>query len=677
MHQRLTTWLNQNPLMVLASLYCLALLLRLFDYLALGNTLMAHVLLMDEAYYQEEARNLILGVPQPTDSWFMTPLYPYFLSVIFRVHDTPMAAYLIQMLLGALLAPLAYLMARKVVGALWALATAVAVASFAPLVFFEGLLLVESLVAVTLSGSLVLALYGVGKLRLALLSGALLGVAILGRGSNIVLVPLWLGWFVWSSRDEARGKHRTWLACSLGCLLVLAPLFVYNATHARQPLFLTANGGFNLYLGNGPQATGIFQLPEDLDLAQDPLALRYVQRRIQKPVTASEAQHFWLQETAAHVRAHPGRALQLLLWKFLLFWNRTSFPQVEGFETAIVDLPLAHAPFWRGLFILPFALLGMGLAFAERRHPRRPQRRFLALTVLLFAAAISLFFITDRYRIAILPVVIVLAVLPLESMLQRWHAGQRSWGLMLALLLVALVFLTDGHRLTIDRSRMRRDIHIHDALRFAKAERYEAAVAEYQQALQLDPGDPEVVDGLARLYARAGHDSLALQQLRGLLRDDPQNARSWYNLGNQYRRLDRYREAIEAYQKSLAIEPRREAAWNNLGESYRALGDTLQAERAYRQALAIVPGHEQAWNNLGALLAMRGDAAAAEAAFRSAIEANPRYVPGWTNLAILLTNQGRYVEAVDAWRRILRIDPQHRLAAETLRRIEAAGGISP
>ena len=691
MWQRLSEWLTRNPWMVVVALYAMALLLRLFYYSSLGNTLMAHVLLMDEAYYQNEARNLLLGVPQPTDSWFMTPLYPYFLSIVFWFRDSPMAAYLVQMILGAGLAPLIYLVGLKVLRPLAALVCAVGVATFAPLVFFEGLILVESLVAVALTSGLVCALYSRGRWRWSLASGVLLGIAILGRGSNIVLVPIWWAWLWWGASSEssvassdttrgagslARTRRQACLAHFVGIALTLAPLFLYNATHAKQPLFLTANGGFNLYLGNGPQATGIFQLPRGLDLAQDPLALRYVQRRIQQPVTASEAQRFWMQETVSHVREHPGRAAQLLVWKFVLFWNRTSFPQVEGFETAIVDLPLSRPPFWRSLWILPFALVGVALVFLWRQHPQAAARRFIALTVLGYSIAIALFFITDRYRMAILPLTLVLAMLPLDSLVALWQRHKRLQLLGLIAALAALVYLTAGSRLAIDHTRMRRDIHVHDALRFAKAQRYEAAVVEYRQALQLAPNDADLLDGLARLYARAGEDSLALDQLRGLLRDDPDNARSWYNLGNLYRRLGQQQNAVDAYQRSLEIEPLREAAWNNLGEAYRALGDTVQAESAYRRAVDIVPGHEQAWNNLGGLLAMRGDGRQAEAAFRRAITANPRYVPGWTNLAILLTNDGRYEEAIEAWRTILRIRPDHPLAQNTLRRIEEAGGPS-
>ena len=78
-------------------------------------------------------------------------------------------------------------------------------------------------------------------------SGLLLGIAVLGRGSNLVFLPLWLFWFLTRpSRPELRRRRHPGMSFLLGCLLPLAPLFLYNMTHAKQPLLLTANGGFNL-----------------------------------------------------------------------------------------------------------------------------------------------------------------------------------------------------------------------------------------------------------------------------------------------------------------------------------------------------------------------------------------------------------------------------------------------
>jgi hypothetical protein len=83
---------------------------------------------------------------------------------------------------------------------------------------------------------------------------------VLGRGSNLVLVPVFAAWFVFRCGRRSRALAQVG-RLTLGCVVMLAPLLVYNARHAEQPLLLTANAGFNLYLGNGPEATGLFLVP--------------------------------------------------------------------------------------------------------------------------------------------------------------------------------------------------------------------------------------------------------------------------------------------------------------------------------------------------------------------------------------------------------------------------------
>ncbi|MFQ5599320.1 MAG: tetratricopeptide repeat protein, partial [Candidatus Krumholzibacteriia bacterium] len=681
---RIDSWLESHARLTCLALYAVALGLRGVHLLGFRDTLLARVLLMDEAYYHAEAWNLIRGVPNPTDSWFMTPLYPYFLSLVFRlVGDGPTGPYAVQLVLGASIAPMIFTLARRAMRASLALVAALGVASFAPIVFFEALLLVEWLVLLALTGALLAAVRAPASRTHAALSGALLGVATLGRGSNLLLVlPLavWFRGLPGAERGRARQRLGAFLA---GCALALAPLFLYNALRASQPLLLTANGGFNLFIGNGPEATGIFALPAGLDLAQDPLALRYVQRETHEQVTASQASRFWLERTWGWVREHPGRTLRLFLWKLMLFWNRFSIPQVESFVSATRDLALSRFPFWHSYTIFPLAGLGAGLGIFElgraRRRGKTPPKRaralaLVAICALLYGMSIALFFITDRYRVPVMPLLIVLAAYAGGEVLGALYTGRRKRFLALGVLLLAGLAVTSPEQLRIDRRGVERDLLVHNALRYAKGGWFRHAIREYELALRLAPEDPGVRDGLARMHARAGNDSLAVLQLRDLLRDEPGYARSWYNLGNVYRRIERFEEAVGAYRRALEIEPRREAAWNNLGEAFRAQGDTARAAAAYERALQIVPGYEQALNNLAALRGSQGDAEAAEAGFRAAVAANPRYVPALRNLAILLTNTGRYEEALETWRRILVVDPDNGLASRTIREVEAARG---
>lgn len=640
---------------------------------------------MDEAYYHEEAANLVRGLPNPTDSYFMTPIYPLFLSLVFRVAgDAVSVAYALQLGLGALAAPFVYALARRAMPAVWAAAAGLAMASCAPVVFYEALLLVEWLVLLAVLGASLLASRAPRSRLHALGAGASLGIAVLGRGSNLLLLPVFAAWFAWRGGRGAFSPAQAG-RCVLGCVAVLSPLIFYNARHAEQPLLLTANAGFNLYIGNGPEATGLFFVPEKLDLAQDPLALRYVQRETRERVTASVAARFWLDKTMAAVRAQPLRALDLLGWKWVLFWNRFSFPQVESFEHTARRLPLWRFPFWHGNGVLPLAFLGVLLALGGLWRNRRQRLTgnaveayrvlaFIAVCALSYAGSIVLFFVTDRYRVPAMPWLIVLATFTCGHFLVALRQRQRARVLAVAAAAAALFWLTDADRLHLDRARIQRDVRVHSALRYAKADLFAAAVDEYRQALRSAPGDLDVRDGLARMLARAGEDTLALRTYRDLLTANPRFARGWYNLGNVLRRSRRHAEAVRAYERAVALEPWRESAWNNLGESLRAVGDTAAAARAYGRALELVPGHEQALNNLAALRGFQGDAVAAESGFRAAIAANPRYLPAWRNLAVLLTNQGRQAEAVRSWRFIQALDPADSLAGRVLGEIEAEAG---
>lgn len=694
---RLDAWIGRHARALAGVLYVGALALRLVHLLAYRDSLLAHVLLMDEAYYHAEAWNLVRGVPHPSDSWFMTPLYPYFLSLVFRFSgDSSTAAYAVQMILGAAAAPLAFAVARRIMSNVWGLVAGVAVASFAPVIFFEALFLVEWLILLAwLAATTCVVRSPRGRVH-AIVAGVLLGVATLGRGSNALLLAPFAVWLV--LRNRACGSKpalRSDLAVRqvarlvAGWAIVVSPLVVFNATHAQQPVLMTANAGFNLYLGNGPNATGIFQLPDGIDLAQDPLALRYVQRQTGRRVTASEASRFWARETWDWVREHPVSTLRLFLWKVLLFWNRFAIPQVESFASVAPLYPLGHAPYWRLYWIFPVGLTGVVLALggaAWRRaapHRAAPGRdggqreataALVASAVVVYSLSIALFFVTDRYRIAAMPQLIVLSFYTCSCILSTLRSGRRPAAAGIVVLVSLAAMATHPDQLAVDRARVYRDLLVHDALRFAKAGAFDAAVGQYEAALRGAPHDPDLRDGIARLYSRAGNDSLAIATFQDLLREK-ESARSWYNLGNVYRRSKRYVEAVQAYRRALELEPRREAAWNNLGEAYRALGDSAAAANAYEQAIAIVPGHEQALNNLGALQASQGDAHAAEAGFRAAVQANPRYLPAWTNLALLLSGTGREREALDAWRMIQRLDPQNALAGQALAAAAEAGWI--
>jgi hypothetical protein len=203
---RLEAWLDAHPLLSSLCLYAVALGVRLLYLHDFRTGLLSQVPLMDEAYYRAEAWNRLHGAPAASDVEFMTPLYPWFLSWVFRlVGDGPVGPAAVQLVLGAFAAPLSFVVARRALRPILALLAGLAIATFAPVVFMEALYLVEGLVLLALIAALACAVARPGRAVFALSCGIALGVATLGRGSNLLLaVPLAVWFLVAEARCESR-----------------------------------------------------------------------------------------------------------------------------------------------------------------------------------------------------------------------------------------------------------------------------------------------------------------------------------------------------------------------------------------------------------------------------------------------------------------------------------------
>ena len=116
---------------------------------------------------------------------------------------------------------------------------------------------------------------------------------------------------------------------------------------------------------------------------------------------------------------------------------------------------------------------------------------------------------------AVLPLLTVLSVYGLAVLADAAGDRDRRRQLLFLLPSMAVCFwFTSPARLAIDTQRMRRDLHVHMALRYAKAERFEDALGEYGAALRLlpepEPGHPEHLDSRIRhhQYHQAAHQQV-------------------------------------------------------------------------------------------------------------------------------------------------------------------------
>ena len=241
-----------------------------------------------------------------------------------------------------------------------------------------------------------------------------------------------------------------------------------------------------------------------------------------------------------------------------------------------------------------------------------------------------------------------------------------------------------------------------------KSERYEEAVAAFQDALRGDPAFSSAYLGLGVAYSGLGRHDAAVDALQQAIRLRPGQAEAHYNLGVALQRAGRLEEAAPALQKAVALEPDYAAAWSNLGWTYARVGAYGKALDAYHRALRLRPDDAAALSGLGttygnlerwaeAVEALQRAAAlkAADAgaqydlgrayaklgrprdaaeAYRRAVRLRPDFAAAHFNLGLALGDLGQSAEAIDAFRGTLRIDPGHVAARFNLERALLASG---
>ena len=231
----------------------------------------------DSAFYDQVAQHgRVAG-----RAFFHSPLYQGWLTLLYRVFGRDLLAVrLVQLGLGALSAGLVAALAWRLSGRRGvALLAGLAQASFGPGILYEGQLLVDALLplALVVAAHAVVSLARAPRPVTAAAAGAAIGVAAVGRGTALLwLVPL----VVWLAHRPPGARRGTLVAALLvGAFTPILPVTALNLRAEADPVLLTANGGLNLYIGNGPDATGAYVPPRELEFTPGDPAGDFAGRR--------------------------------------------------------------------------------------------------------------------------------------------------------------------------------------------------------------------------------------------------------------------------------------------------------------------------------------------------------------------------------------------------------------
>ena len=184
----------------------------------------------------------------------------------------------------------------------------------------------------------------------------------------------------------------------------------------------------------------------------------------------------------------------------------------------------------------------------------------------------------------------------------------------------------------------------------------DAAVASARRAIAVDPQDHEAWNllGIA-IEVTDPHAALAAWQRASALK--PGDPEAHFRIGDFERRRGRHEAAIAAYGTARGTGSRHPVLLNNLGLSLQALGRLDEAAQAFSEAAALAPTLAQAHANLGDVLRERHRFADAIAAYSHALALEPGLARLWVNLGACRHRVGMFDAAREAFERALAIDP--------------------
>jgi len=181
---------------------------------------------------------------------------------------------------------------------------------------------------------------------------------------------------------------------------------------------------------------------------------------------------------------------------------------------------------------------------------------------------------------------------------------------------------------------------------------YNLALQEIQQALKLEPRDPDALLGEASVYASLGRAEEAESTFMKAAALRPQYWGGHYELGVFYYRQKRYGDAAAEFRKVIELTPDNAIAHATLGGMMQLLHRNDEAENTLKRSLELQPSYT-AYTNLGALYYRQKRWAESAAMTRKALEINSHDYSAWANLGMAYEWLNQQKESDDAYRQEL------------------------
>jgi Flp pilus assembly protein TadD len=415
-----------------------------------------------------------------------------------------------------------------------------------------------------------------------------------------------------SKRSISRLEFGRRLARSLAAALLLiaglflgcSPCWLHNYFVAREPVMLSAHSGLNFYIGNNPIATGYPKMPPGMSAAQQGMlkdSITMAEKAEGRPLKHYQVSQYWSAKAHDYIAHHRMEWLRLMAKKFVNFWNSFQYDDLSLITLFSNAGVLAPGP--RFGLVAALAIPGLVMAvIALVRGRRHPGAGWIVAAVLLHMAALMPVFVTERYRLAAVPGLLLLAAYGAREFWGFLNRAQwaPATGCACAGLAAAFWVATppsDPGLWSLD--------YYNTGIKAMDEEDYTLARHDLETAYRYVPGNAEVNFALGLLWQQKNDVKRSETFYARALDINPRYVSAWSNLGVLAGQQKVWPAAVRLFQTAAAIDPSDAKTHYLQARACAELGRWDDARTCIDSALRLDPGQKE-FRQMAAIIETRG-----------------------------------------------------------------------
>ncbi len=586
-------------------IFAAAFIVRLIILINFSKSPSFYVPIIDEDNYNNLARSLAAGENIDRSFFWQPFFYPFLLSIIYYLTGSSIfAAKFIQIIIGSMTCLIIYFLAEEIFDKKTGIIAGMTASLYAPVIFFETMLLSEG-TAAFFSALLLFILLKIKKSQnviLLLLFGIISGLSIITRPTFLPFIFIAYCWLFFVFLKDKMAKKliiNNGFILLFGLFVILFPVSLKNFFLTGNFTFLPHSGPINFFIGNNPQADKTIQLRPGSDWDNlVSMAKNDGARNLQ------EEKHYYSKLVVNYMLSDPADFIKGLFKKSLQLISSREIPRTTDVYIFRKYSGLFSMLVWKaGKFGFPFGLLlplaVIGVFFNHKKIPLY----FYFLTA-SYSLSIILVFISSRQRLPVIPPLIVIAAAGSAALIGNIKADMQNkkW-LKLSAMVLLIIFIFGIISLPGPFASEKFNYESEMFTNAATSSLGKGNVAEslnyLNKALTLNPQNHVAYRLLGLIYLIQNNYKESEHYFKKAISIDPQYAEAYYDYGNLYYLLKNYDEALIKFRETARLSPGFFEAHINAGSIYFLKRDFNEAIFHFEKALVIKPSNDLAHKKIG------------------------------------------------------------------------------